>query len=368
MHIICLGLSHNTATVEIRERYAVPEAELGHAISCIKAIPYVRETVLVSTCNRVELYAAVDRNCMDFSEITDFFRKRGQIHEEDRGMFFRYLMPESVQHLFRVVSGLDSMVIGETEILGQVKKAYSTSSELGGTGKYLNRLFQNAFKVAKQVRSESNITRGTVSVGSAAVDLAEQLFGNLAQRKVMIIGAGDMGERTARSLMSRGVKSVLVSNRSHERAEALAAEMGGRAIRFEEWDQEFMEVDILISSTSAPHPILTKAKLEPIMRKRMKRSLFLIDIAVPRDVEPDVNELEGVYLYDIDSLSQIAHRSLEIRRKELGLCERMIADHVADYESWVEAQQLDAETRKAMAQRKIHLPVPHETAVCDGSE
>lgn len=345
MHIVCLGLSHNTASVEIRERYAIADSEVAATIEELKAAPEVREVVVVSTCNRVELYLAVDRTCVDFSNLASFFSRRGAEHQEDRGAFYRYLMPESAQHLFRVVCGLDSMVVGETEILGQIKKSYAAATDAGGTGKHLNRLFQTAFRTAKKVRSRSNITRGSVSVGSVAVELASKIFGDLKSCRVMIIGAGETGERTARSLMSRGVRTVFVSNRSYERAEALAAEMNGRAIRFEDWDREFQNLDILISSTAAPHPILTREKLLPMMRGREHRPLFIIDIAVPRDVEPEVNNIDGVYLYDIDSLQSIARQSIEFRRREMAHCEGMIAEEVSDFEMWMEAQQLDVETR-----------------------
>lgn len=352
MHIVCLGLSHNTAQVDVRERYAISDSELPRALETLRAVPDVCEAAIVSTCNRVELYAAVRKECVDFSALTQFFWDRGGRQGENRGAFYRYLMPESAQHLFRVACGLDSMVIGETEILGQIKKAYSAAVESGGTGKYLNRLFQTAFRTAKNVRTRTNITKGSVSVGSVAVDLAAKIFGDLSACKVMIIGAGETGERTARSLMSRGVKSIIVSNRSFERAEALASEMKGRAIRFEQWEAEFANLDILISSTAAPHPILTREKLAPMMHGREHRPLFIIDIAVPRDVEPEVNAIEGVYLYDIDSLQSIARHSLEIRRREMSLCEGMISQEVTDFEIWMESLALGPENRPDQGRAK----------------
>jgi glutamyl-tRNA reductase len=227
------------------------------------------------------------------------------------------------------------MILGETEILGQVKKAYQAAHEQSATARHLNKLFQRAFNVAKEVRTRTNITRGSVSVGSAAVELAEQIFGSLKSCKVMILGAGETAELTAGALQARGVHSIFVANRSHDRAVALAGRMGGSAVRFEEWHSAFGGVDILIGSTAAPHFVLTRAQLEPLMGSRRQRPLFCIDLAVPRDIEPEVNSLDGVYLYDIDSLQAIAQQSMEVRRGELQLCEAMIDKHVTEFLHWL---------------------------------
>jgi glutamyl-tRNA reductase len=233
--------------------------------------------------------------------------------------------------LFRVAAGLDSMVVGETEILGQAKKAYESARKSGSAGPYLHRLFQRAFRVAKQVRTHTEITRGLVSVGSVAVDLAEKIFGNLTNCKVLVLGAGETSERTARALVSRGVSDLRISNRSGERAENLAQLVAAQAVAFERWRQECREIDILIASTSSSAPLLTQENLAPILRERIDRPLFIIDIAVPRDVDPGVNELEGVYLYDIDSLRSIAHQSLVLRRQQMAAAEVIISRHVADF-------------------------------------
>jgi glutamyl-tRNA reductase len=236
------------------------------------------------------------------------------------------------------------MVLGETEILGQVKKAYQAAMGGGATSRCLNKLFQRAFNVAKEVRTKTNITRGSVSVGSAAVDLSERIFGKLADCKVMILGAGEMSELTAGALQARGVKTLFVANRSYDRAQALAEKMGGRAFHFDRWQDEFHDVDILIGSTAAPHHVLTREKLEPIMRQRPDRPLFCIDLAVPRDIDPEVNKLDGVYLYDIDSLQAIADQSMQVRRQELTVCEGMIERHVTEFSDW-----LNGGWRQAMA-------------------
>jgi glutamyl-tRNA reductase len=218
------------------------------------------------------------------------------------------------------------MVLGETEILGQLKQAYDVALRDRHTGPRLNKAFQRAFNVAKHIRTETNIQRGSISVGSVAVELAEKIFSTLADRHVMIIGAGDTGEKTARSLLSRGARSILVSNRSYERAMTLAKELGGRAISFDDWAAEFANIDIVISSTSAPHYILDRAKLEPLMKQRRNRPLLLIDIAVPRDIEPEVNFLENVYLYNIDDLQAIADDHLKQRQEEVARCEQIIRE------------------------------------------
>ncbi|MEA3212829.1 MAG: glutamyl-tRNA reductase [Chthoniobacter sp.] len=333
MEILCLGLSHHTAPVEVRERFAIPDGELAAVVGQLKSAPGVHEAVLVSTCNRVEFYLAAEAPAAGFSAIADCLSSRALTPGDEH--FFRHVTAQSVRHLFRVVSGLDSMVLGETEILGQVKKAYAAAAAAGATSKHLNKLFQRSFNVAKEVRTKTNITRGSVSVGSVAVELAEKIFGRLSTCKVMILGAGETSELTAGALHARGVHSIFVANRSFDRAAALAAKMGGKAIHFDDWARDFHEVDILIGSTAAPHHVLTAAKLAPIMRSRADRPLFCIDLAVPRDIEPAVNDLDGVYLYDIDSLQAIADHSMNVRRQEVAVCEQMIERHALEFGEWL---------------------------------
>ena len=255
MEILCVGLSHHTAPIEVREKFAIPETQLAVAAAELARAPGVGEAVIVSTCNRVEYYVAAEDAEAGFLALHDFISARSGA--PGGNVFFRHLSPRAVRHLFRVVCGLDSMVLGETEILGQVKKAYAAAAETGATSRNLNKLFQRAFNVAKEVRTNTAITRGSVSVGSVAVDLAEKIFGKLSACHVMILGAGETSEMTAGALRARGVKSIFVANRSYDRAAALAASMGGRAIHFEDWPREFHDVDILIGSTAAPHHVLT---------------------------------------------------------------------------------------------------------------
>ncbi len=333
MEILCLGLSHHTAPVELREKFAIPDGEVPVVAAQLRAAPGVAEAVVVSTCNRVEFYLAAEEIGAGFAAVQDFVGTRFAAPEGDA--FFRLPTAGAIRHVFRVASGLDSMVLGETEILGQVKKAYAAASEAGATSKHLNKLFQRAFNVAKEVRTKTNITRGAVSVGSVAVELAEKIFGRLANCHVMILGAGEMSELTAGALSARGVRSIFVANRSYDRAVALAEKMNGKAVHFDEWPREFHDVDILIGSTAAPHHVLTAAQLAPIMRTRPDRPLFCIDLAVPRDIEPAVNKLDGVYLYDIDALQAIADQSMSIRKQELVVCEQMIERHAVEFSEWL---------------------------------
>ncbi len=333
MNIFCFGISHQTASVEVRERFAVPDSALPDSLTRLAQIPGVQESVLLSTCNRTEFYIATPDSQLAIEPLfQDFY---GSLGIGEFQHLFRLQAVSSIRHLFRVASGLESMVLGETEIFGQVKRAYEAATKSGTTGRILNRLFQKAFQVGKHVRSTTAITRGSVSVGSVAVDLAEQIFGELDGRNIMILGAGETSERTAWSFKAHGAKQLFVSNRSFERAAELADAIGGRAIRFDDWEEEFRELDILVSSTSAPHAIVTRAKLEPVLKMRRDRPLFIIDLAMPRDVDPAVHEMDGVYVYDLDSLQAIAGQTLEARKKEADACDGLIEKHVHDFEAWL---------------------------------
>jgi glutamyl-tRNA reductase len=327
MPIVAIGLSHQTCPVEVRERFAFADAEIPATLSELRGRGLVTEGVIVSTCNRMELYAVTasdDRKALE--GIREFLAEARGYKEPINGAMYLHSEPHSLEHLFKVACGMDSMLLGETEILGQLKKAYELALQHKHTGARLNKAFQRAFNVAKHIRSSTNIQRGSVSVASAAVELAEKIFSSLEEHPVMVIGAGDTSEKTARALLSRGAKTLFVSNRSYERAAALAQELGGRAVSFEDWTGEFQNIDIVISSTAAPHYILDRAKLEPVMKARRHRPLLLIDIAVPRDIEPEVNFLESVYLYNIDDLKAIADNYLKQRQEEIAKCEGIIRE------------------------------------------
>jgi glutamyl-tRNA reductase len=331
MKIYCVGLNHRTAPIEARERFA------GHG----RTVAMLRETgcseaLLLTTCNRVEAYVAGDR-VVELKEIAGALQNGDEpISERDLEAFYRHGHEECAQHLFRVASGLDSMVVGETEIFGQTKRAYEFAHARCEAGACLHRLFQRAFRVAKLVRTKTQVTRGSVSVGSVAVELAEKIFGDLRGRKVLVLGAGETSEKTLRALASRGVSDLRVSNRTPARAEELAAELEGMAVPFSGWLEQCREIDILISSTAAETHLLTSQNLVPVIRERMDRPLFVIDIAVPRNIAPEVNELDGVYLYDIDSLQSIANETLETRRQQFAAAEAIIDEHVADFIGQIE--------------------------------
>ncbi len=346
MTLFCVGLSHHTANVETRERFA------GHAeTECILSNAGCAEALLLTTCNRVEVYGASEKRVSTNEIARCLAREIEKDAHEYAPAFYRYEGEKCVQHLFRVASGLDSMVVGESEILGQAKKAYEGARSSHTAGPYLHRLFQRAFRVAKHVRTHTHITRGLVSVGSVAVDLAQRIFGQLSNCKVLVLGAGETSERTARALASRGVNDLRVSNRSSDRARELARLVGGQAVPFDQWPEQSREIDILITSTSSERPLLTPENLAPMLRDRIDRPLFIIDIAVPRDVDPDVNEMEGVYLYDLDSLQSVADQSLALRRQQIAAAEAIIAEHVADF--------VDSMARglNSVAQAAEHPPV-----------
>lgn len=329
MPVVVLGLSHHTAPVALRERFAFAEAAVLAALEKIRATGVAEEVVILSTCNRVELYAATNgdpRQCL--SALKDFLLEHHGFRDALQNELYSLGEPQSLEHLFKVASGLDSMVLGETEILGQLKKAYDVALQNGSTGGRLNKAFQRAFNVAKQIRTDTNIQRGSVSVASVAVEMADKIFDTLHNRRVIVIGAGETSEKTARALLSRGAHSVIVSNRSHERAVALAAELGGQAVHFDEWSREFASIDIIISSTAAPHYVLDRKRLEPLLPLRGNRPLLLVDIAVPRDIDPEVNLLENVYLYNIDDLQAIADDYLQQRKDEIAVCEKIIREKV----------------------------------------
>lgn len=325
MPVVVVGISHHSTPVTVREQFAFEDKMIPETLHQLRAQGIASEGVILSTCNRVEIYAYTEQASAESAQsLRRFLLNSRNLQEPPDGDIYTLTEPKSLEHLFKVASGLDSMVLGETEILGQLKKSYQLALENKFTGTRLNKIFQKAFNVAKQIRSETNIQRGSISVGSVAVELAEKIFSELDQRQVMIIGAGDTSEKTARALLSRGAHSVIVSNRSYDRAHALAVQLGGQAVHFEDWAEHFHQIDIVISSTAAPHYILDRARLEPLMRRRRNSPILLIDIAVPRDIDPEVNFLEHVFLYNIDDLQAIAEDYLKQRQEEVAKCEDII--------------------------------------------
>jgi glutamyl-tRNA reductase len=321
MELVCLGLNHKTAPVEVRERFAVGNTRLGEASQNLLQMAGVTEGVVISTCNRTEFYLAADDAAEALKRLELGLADKVHGHEEP---FYRHEKAEAARHLCKVVSGLDSMLLGETEIFGQVKQAYHAAHAAKATGPVLNKLFQKVFSVGKKVRTQTAIQEGSTSIGNVAVELAEKIFGHLKDSEVMVLGAGEMSRLTAQALVSRGAKSVIVANRTHDRAVELAAEMKGRAVRFDDWLDVLKDVDVVISSTGAPHTIIHAKEIESVRRARKYRPLFLIDIAVPRDIEHSVGEIEEVYLYDIDALEQLAEEAKSRRLQQIIECEKII--------------------------------------------
>jgi glutamyl-tRNA reductase len=332
--LVCGGLTFEDVPVELREKVAFRDAQLADALPQLRTMLGLREAVLVSTCNRVEYFGATEAPEAAAAAWPEFLRRFHAIGDDFSKLSFQLRGMPCVEHLFSVAAGLKSMVVGETEVLGQLKDAYDVAHTHGQTGKWLNRLFQSSFAAAKSVRSRTAITRGHVSVGSVSVELAEKIFGDLRGCHVMVIGAGETSERTARTLLRQGVLSILVANRTFDRAQALAAELGGEAVNWEAWEDRAVDVDIMISSTSAPHYVLTREKLAGLLRRRGRRPLFLIDLAVPRDFEPSINLLDDVFLYDIDDLQSIAQAHLRERQTEIARSLEILKPHVDRYMEW----------------------------------
>jgi len=324
MKIFVAGLSYKTAPVELREKLAVHASRLRCTGCRLKLAGNLAEVVLVSTCNRVEVYGVTPKVN---GNVHNIFQ---HLSESENSNLSSYLYvkegSEAVRHLFSVASGLDSLVIGETEITGQVKQAYQAAQSVKLTGRVLNRVFQTALQTAKEIRTQTNVGRGATSVGSVAVELAERIFKNLSDKTVMIIGAGKMGEACVRHLAKKGARSVLVSNRSFERAHSLAAEFGGRAIRFDDCLTAMAEADIVVCSTGCPHTILHREEIMQVMAARRNRPLALVDIAVPRNIATDVQEINNVYLYDVDDLEVIVRENVKHREQEMTRCESIISE------------------------------------------
>lgn len=322
MSLFVIGISYKTAPVGLREQLAVSPRRLACTGCRLKIGGGLSEVVVLSTCNRVEIYGVTERSRCRLESLFEFL---GQNLPDYRSCVYLHHDGAAIRHLFSVVSGLDSMVLGETEITGQVKQAYDVARAAKLAGKVLNRLFQTAQQTAKEIRTHTQIGRGATSVGSVAVDLVDKIFGSaLAQHTVMIIGAGKMGEACVGHLAKRGAATILVANRATERAEALAAEFHGRAVRFDARVQAMAEADIVVSSTSCPHTILHRADIEAVMRARRNRPLVLIDIAVPRDIEADVQAVPNVYLYNIDHLQEIVCENVRHRQQELAQCHEIV--------------------------------------------
>jgi len=341
MHLTLVGLSHKTAPIEIREKLTFPAHRQADALGLLCSGEQVAEAVILSTCNRTEIYAVTASEDDGVDAVIDFM---AEYHELDRHELVRYLYivrgEAVVKHLFRVVASLDSMVIGEAQILGQVKEAYEHSFDNGACGRAFNRLFRQSFEVGKRVRTETEIGENAVSISYAAVELARKVFDSLEGRTILVLGAGKMSELTAKHLVSNGVKAVLVANRTYERAVELAEKFEGQAIRYDELFDRMSEADIVISSTAAQHYVITRDEVAGTLKSRGRRPLFLIDIAVPRDIDPTVNELSNVFVYDIDDLNGVVESNLEERMREAKRAEAIIEDEISVFLGWLESLEV----------------------------
>lgn len=334
MSLFSLGISHQTAPVAIRERVAVPDDSLKDALADLHRFAKLEETSIVSTCNRTEIYCR--QNSGETKRIMEWLCGYKDIHKDDLAPFL-YTHPnqQAVQHAFRVASGLDSMVLGESQILGQMKTAFSTAHQEGKTGKILNRLFQQSFSVAKHVRTQTAIGANAVSVAYAAVNLAKQIFADLSEQRVLMIGAGETIALAAQHLQSQGVKHFTIANRTIERGIELAKTLDGRAVELSELAEELINAEIVISSTASTLPILGKGMIESTLKKRKNKRMFLVDLAVPRDIEPEVAKLSNVYLYTVDDLREVVSENMDSRKRAAEQAEGIIDTHTGEFIQWL---------------------------------
>lgn len=339
MLIAVVGLNHRTAPVEVREKLSFSGNSLKGALRRLKSYPVIEGCVILSTCNRTEIYAATLEMDEGLNAIWDFLsRWSGADISEVKNFTYCHTLYDTIRHIFRVAAGLDSMLLGETQILGQVKEAYQQAVEYEASNRVLNTLFQQAIAVGKRVRTETGIDRNPVSISYAAVELAKQNLGRLEECHVLIIGAGKMSELTAKHLVASGVSGVIVSNRSFERAEALAGQFAGKAVKFNEL-YKYMEVaDIVISCTAASHCVVRLEEMQRVMEKRRGRKIFMVDIAVPRDIDTRVSELHGVTLYDIDDLKNVVDHNLSERKAAAVIAEGTIEEELDEFMKWLATQ------------------------------
>ena len=344
-----LGLNHRSAPLEVRERLAISESRLGEALAQLVRHPGVSEGLIVSTCNRMELVAYTTDGCADLRGfLREYLKVDPAIYEAS---LYEYRAQDAVRHVFRVASSLDSMVVGEPQILGQVKEAYAAARALGTVNSHLDVLLTRAFAVAKRIRTETAVANSTVSVASVAVDLAKKIFGDLSGKVVYLVGAGKMTELAARHLVAHGAGTMFVANRTFERAEQLARRFQGKALLFEQLYDTVDQADIVITSTGAPHTVFRRSHCELFMARRKNRPMFFIDIAVPRDVDPEVNKLDGIFLYDIDDLQTVVTSHVADRSREAARAEEIITEEVGRFAERVQTQQVVP----AIVSLQIHL-------------
>ncbi len=339
MTLLALGINHKTAPVSLRERVSFTPETLDHALNSLLAQPKVQGGVVLSTCNRTELYLSVEEQSDLQEQLVHWLCDYHQLNETDvRQSLYWHKDNDAVSHLMRVASGLDSLVLGEPQILGQVKKAFADSQREHSVSGELERMFQKSFSVAKRVRTETEIGASAVSVAFAACTLARQIFESLASVTVMLVGAGETIELVARHLREHKVKQMIIANRTRERAQLLAQEVGAEVISLGEVDERLYQADIIISSTASPLPIIGKGMVERAMKKRRNQPVLLVDIAVPRDVEPEVSNVPNAYLYSVDDLQSIIEHNMAQRQAAAQQAEAIVTQETGEFMSWLRAQ------------------------------
>jgi len=353
MRFQLIGVNHNSAPVEMRERLAIPESSLPDACRDLAVHPGIEEGMVISTCNRVEF---VTHTTNGVANLRGFLREHFRVQTgELEPHLYEYREEDAVRHVFRVASSLDSMVVGEAQILGQVKEAYATARAVGAVRAQLEQLFMRAFAVAKRVRTETAVGSSSVSIASVAVELAKKIFGTLQGKTVFIVGAGKMSELAARHLMAHGCTAIFVSNRTYERAVGLAQRFKGEAIRFDDLYETCDRADIVITSTGTPHAIFRREHGEQFLARRKNRPMFFIDIAVPRDVAPEMGKLDGIFSYDIDDLQQAVSSHVADRRKEAQRAEAIITSEVENFRARFESRLHTLDVVPTIVSLKDHL-------------
>lgn len=338
MALCTLGISHHTAPLAVRERVAIAAEDSNDALRQLSVVPGVQQAAILSTCNRTELYLHLETND-DPAPLAWLSNFRSIPRAELESYCYRHQDADAVRHVLRVATGLDSMVLGEPQILGQLKTAWRRAHDAGTLGAELERLLQHSFAVAKRIRTDTDIGTSPVSVAYAAVHLARQIFADLSEQTTMLVGAGDTVELVARHLAEQGCRRIIVANRSLDRAQTLASRFSGYAVALDDLPLHLEDADILISSTASPAPLITRDILEPVLKNRRRRPLFVVDLAVPRDVEPEVGELADVFLYSVDDLSDVIQQGMQQRRAAAQEAEAMIELEVEQFMSWLRAQQ-----------------------------
>ena len=339
MQVILLGVSHRTAPVEVRERLDFSSRDLSAAVQALAMRPSATESVVLSTCNRSEIYVVSNDPMQAREEVTAFL---SEYHDLPPSVFTPHLFSHdneaAVRHLFRVAAGLDSIVVGEPQILGQVKDAFEAAAEHHRTGPMLSKLFHWSFLVGKRVRSETGLGEGAVSVSFAAVALARKIFGQLTGRRVLVVGAGEISTLTAQHLRANGVGEILVTSRTPAHADALAASVNGRSVAWDDLGQGVAAADIVVTATGSQRPIITRAQVEAVTGRHRRDPLFIIDIAVPRDVEASVGDIEQVFLYNVDDLQSIVQENLSRRSSEVARAEAIVSEELARFAAWLRSR------------------------------